>query len=87
VALVTSGKSNFAVVTGEAFSIAAVVANGNQPLFLGLKELCACRRECRVAIHTHEALGGVRGMVEGDPPLRAAPIIECPDLLTNRRQA
>jgi hypothetical protein len=37
VALVTRGKGGFAVVTGEALSIAAVVGNGNQPLFLGLK--------------------------------------------------
>jgi hypothetical protein len=43
VALVTRGESDFAVVTGEALSIAAMVSNGNQPLFLGLKQLCACR--------------------------------------------
>jgi hypothetical protein len=87
VALVTSGKSDFAVVTGETLSIAAVVGKGNQPLFLGLKELCASRRKPRVAIHAHEALGGVRGMVEGDRPLPATPVIECPHLLSNRGQA
>lgn len=37
VALVTRGKGGSAVVTGEAFSITAMVGNGNQPLFLGLK--------------------------------------------------
>jgi hypothetical protein len=37
VALVASGKSDFAVVTGEALSIAAVVGEGNQSLLLGLK--------------------------------------------------
>jgi hypothetical protein len=36
-ALVTSCKSDFAVVAGETLSIAAVVGNGKQPLFLGLK--------------------------------------------------
>jgi hypothetical protein len=43
VALVTGGKGDFAVVTGEALSIAAMISNGNQPLFLGLKQLCAGR--------------------------------------------
>jgi hypothetical protein len=36
-ALVTSRKSDFAVVTGETLSIAAVVGSGKQPSFLGLK--------------------------------------------------
>jgi hypothetical protein len=36
-ALVTSCKSDFAVVAGETLSIAAVVGNGKHPLFLGLK--------------------------------------------------
>jgi hypothetical protein len=37
VAPVASGKSDFVVVTGEALSIAAVVGEGNQSLFPGLK--------------------------------------------------
>jgi hypothetical protein len=37
VALVTRGEGDFPIVTGEALSIAAVVGNGNKPLFLGLK--------------------------------------------------
>jgi hypothetical protein len=36
-ALVTSRKSDFAVVTGETLSIAAVVDNGKHASFLGLK--------------------------------------------------
>jgi hypothetical protein len=87
VALVTSVKSDFAVVTGEALSVAAVVGNGNQPLLPGLKQLRACRRQARVAIHAHVALGGVHAMVEGDGPLSATPVIECPYVLTNRGQA
>jgi len=37
VAPVASDKSDFVVVTGETLSIAAVVGERNQSLFLGLK--------------------------------------------------
>jgi hypothetical protein len=36
-ALVTSRKSDLTVVAGETLSIAAVIGNGKQPSFLGLK--------------------------------------------------
>ena len=61
-----------------------MVGNGNPALLVGLKQLCACRGQPRVAIHTHVTFGGVHAMIEGDPPLPATPVIECPHVLTNR---
>jgi len=87
VALVTRRESGIAVVAGEALPVTAVVGDGYESLFPGLKQLRSCRWQPGMAIHTDVALGGVRPMVKGHRTLTAAAVIECPDLLSKRSQA
>ena len=65
-ALAAIAEGGLVVVAGEAFSLAAVVGDGNHPLFLRLKKLFARRWQAHVAIQTGVALGGVQAMIEDD---------------------
>lgn len=70
------GECNLVIVTGKALSIAAVVGHGNQPLFLGLKQLRSRRCQSRMAIQAREAIGDVSAVIKGYWPLSATPVIE-----------
>jgi hypothetical protein len=87
VALVTVGKGDFPVVASEALAVAAVVADGDPPLLLRLKELRARRGPPGVAIQAHIALACMRAVIERDPTLSATEVIESSYRLTDRKPA
>lgn len=74
-------------MAGEALPVTAVVRDGYESLFPGLKQLRSSRCQPGMAIRTDVALGGMRAVVKGNRPLAATAIVECPDLLSERSQA
>jgi hypothetical protein len=74
-------------VTAEALPVAAVISDGYEPLFPGLKQLGSCRWQPGMAIRTDVALRGMRAVVKADRSLSATTVIERLDLLSERTQA